>query len=748
MISTRRAEPLCRAWLWAGLAVLIPLFVRGHANVIATAAGIELPDPPQLAPAVRFWVRVYTQIDTNAGFLHDRRDLAVIYRTVHFAPGSSPDERQLIVDRERDRIAAELRQIATGRLPLTPREQRIKALWGPKATPARLLEAANDIRFQLGQSNRFRAGLVRSGAWQHAIAQVLTRDGLPAGLAALPLVESSYDPRAYSKDGAAGLWQFMPATAERFLTIDRAVDDRLDPFRATEAAAELLAYNYRILGTWPLAITAYNHGLAGVMRAVAAVGTKNIVTIVRRYHTPMFGFASRNFYVCFLAALEVERHARRYFGVIHMLPEEHFREVPMPAYVAIGPLEHVLGVAPAKLRELNPALRPLVWDGALDVPKGYRLRLPTTGPMWTAALLERRLGSGELFASQPVPPSYRVRWGDTLSGIAARYGVGLDYLARYNGIQPDAWLRVGERIFLPHAAAPVLASQPVPPSYRVRWGDTLSGIAARYGVGLDYLARYNGIQPDAWLRVGERIRLPHASTPRAAPGRFVAAVARTGGSIARLHDTVAYDSPRQAIPGYTGDLSSAGSDRAAPQQAVRRPSGDSEDAQPVSGAQAKAISSTLAPVGGAPQSADPTDYTVAPNGTIRVAAAESLSYYAQWLEVSAWDLRRINHLGRHQPVRIGQRVRLNFRHVSPQQFERRRIAYHQALEASYFTSHRIEGTEVYLTRSGDSLWGLTQRFPLLPTWLLRQYNPDTNFSALQPDTRLVIPRIIVVSAGG
>ena len=99
MISTRRAEPLCRAWLWAGLAVLIPLFVRGHANVIATAAGIELPDPPQLAPAVRFWVRVYTQIDTNAGFLHDRRDLAVIYRTVHFAPGSSPDERQLIVDR-------------------------------------------------------------------------------------------------------------------------------------------------------------------------------------------------------------------------------------------------------------------------------------------------------------------------------------------------------------------------------------------------------------------------------------------------------------------------------------------------------------------------------------------------------------------------------------------------------------------------------------------------------------------------
>lgn len=660
------------------MALLIPLCASGHTAGAAVEAAPGLPDPPQLARAVRFWVRVYTQIDTNAGFMHDQHDLAVIYRTLHFAPGSSPEQRQRIVDHVRDRIAAQLRWIAAGRRPLSREERHIVALWGPGVSPARLRKAADDIRFQLGQSNRFRAGLVRSGAWQHAIARALKRAGLPPQLAALPLVESSYNPRAYSKDGAAGLWQFMPSTGRRFLTIDREVDDRLDPFRATEAAAQLLAYNYRILGTWPLAITAYNQGVAGMRRAVRTLGTTNIVTLVRHYHSRTFGFASRNFYVAFLAALQVERHARKYFGPLHKLPEEHFREVTIPAFVAIGPLQHALRIGPAKLRELNPALRPLVWDGTLDVPKGYRLRVPASGRQWTAALLAQRLGPRQLLAAQPVPPNYRVRRGDTLSGIAARYGIGVDLLARYNGIRTAALLHIGERILLPHKATA-------------------------------------HVRAPALLAAADE---SEASPPHSLP-------------------SAADDHARQTAPHQTARTSAGAALPAEP-----------ATLQLIPVAQVEVMGSTLGPAAAASQNADPTDYSVARDGSIQVAAAESLGYYAQWLHVRAWDLRRINHLRFRQPVRIGQRLHLDFRHVSPQQFERQRLAYHRQLQASYFSTHRIEGTQVYLARSGDSLWTLAQRYPLLPVWLLRQYNPDTDFATLRPGTRLVIPRIEIVSAGG
>src|SRR5690348_1089203 len=299
------------------LAGWLVVLAAAFSSAPALAADDPMPRPPQLERDVQFWIRVYTQIDTNAGFLHDQSNLGVVYDTLHFAPDSPPSERQRLVDQARERIATALRRIAgSGDAPLSEEDQRIRDLWGTEGTPGRLRAAIDDIRFQLGQSDRFRSGLIRSGAWETHIAETLANLGLPAELAVLPHVESSFNPSAYSKVGAAGLWQFMRSTGRRYMRIDGAVDDRLDPFRSTEAAAQLLAYNYRVLGTWPLALTAYNHGSAGVRRPKELLGTDDIARIVRGYTSRTFGFASRNFYVTIVAALDIEHYSEKYSGAL------------------------------------------------------------------------------------------------------------------------------------------------------------------------------------------------------------------------------------------------------------------------------------------------------------------------------------------------------------------------------------------------------------------------------------------------
>lgn len=711
MNSTRGAGASSRlkSWLWTVL--LMPFAIAP-----AMASEPAIPYPPQLQRDVNFWVRVYTQVDTNSGYLHDQYDLAVIYDTLHFAPDSSPRERQRMVNRARDHYVAELRRIASGQGPLSPEDERIKALWGKEATAQRLLEATDDIRFQLGQANRFKAGLIRSGAWQKDIARALKDEGLPPELAALPLVESSYNPSAYSKVGAAGLWQFMPSTGRRFMRIDRAVDDRMDPFQATEAAAQLLAYNYRILGTWPLALTAYNHGVAGMRRAVDTLGTTDIVTIVRNYQSRTFGFASRNFYVSFLAALKIDRDPQKYFGTIAPLREARFREVRVPASVGIGSLERALNIDSETLRDLNPALRRSVWRGARSVPRGYELRLPAGGPTLTTAMLSKKLGAQVLLAKAAAPRARRSESREAATGAQLVAAV----------MKPARAVAAASAATSAGATAAAPATAAAAPAYysRVAFaasttastsiaasaaeGDSLPQGAAKFGLGSRRLLDFNGIE-DA------------ASGSSKASGAIPAVSGDGAASETRMYE--------------------AGSD-------MGKPAGNDEGEQPVSAAQADAESPSLGPEDGSGQNADPTDYSVARNSTIRVASAETLGHYAEWLGVRAADLRRINHMSFRRPVRVGQRIRLDFRRVPPAEFEARRRGYHQALEASYFAAHRIAGTQPYVAQSGDSLWTLTQRFSQVPLWLLRQYNPDTDFTNLRPGTQLVVPRIEDVSAGG
>src|SRR3984893_5201100 len=507
-----------------------------------------MPRPPQLERDVQFWIRVYTEIDTNAGFLHDQYALGVVYDTLHFAPNTTPAERERQVDQAREHYGAALRRIADAAdAPLSADDQRIRDLWGPETPPTRLRSAIDDIPFQLGQADRFRAGLIRSGAWAPHIAETLANLGLPAELAVLPHVESSFNPAAYSKVGAAGLWQFMRSTGRRYMRIHNAVDDRLDPFRPTEAAAQLLAYNYRLLGSWPLALTAYNHGAEGVRRAKETLGTDDIVRIVRTYKGRTFGFASRNFYVSFLAALEIDRNPDKYFGGVELASEARFQEGTVLGFVQMASLERALRIDHQKLRELNPALLRSVWDGQRHVPKAYHLRLPMDGDKWTSDLLAARLSPGDFFAGQPEPRRYRVRRGDTVASVADQYGVTAEALARLNRIRTSGKLKVGRVINLPESTAGTLVAAAGAPAGSIAVGRP--GTTAIVAANTSGSAARSGATP---VTAGIGVLNGGAANRSTATNGAGSAAASGGAATSTLNGVVASGTTANGVPSGVG----------------------------------------------------------------------------------------------------------------------------------------------------------------------------------------------------
>ncbi|HTU67750.1 MAG TPA: LysM peptidoglycan-binding domain-containing protein [Steroidobacteraceae bacterium] len=762
------------------------------AAVVASVAQAQsaIPRPEGIQPDVNFWVRVYTEVTTNEGFLHDERNLAVVYDTVKFSTGGAPRDRQRLVDDRRDRIIAALRRIIdalptqASRDGLSADDKKILAMWGANVSPILLKDATNRVRFQLGQADRFKEGLMRSSTWETHIAETFANRGLPPELAVLPHVESSFNAAAYSKVGAAGLWQFMRSTGRRYMRVDDAVDERLDPYRATEAAAQLLEYNYRVLGSWPLALTAYNHGAAGMRRAKETVGTDDFVKINRTYNSRTFGFASRNFFPSFLAALTIDENPEKYFGALDRRPEQKFREVTMPAFVRLSTLERAIGVDREQLRLLNPAWRPTIYSGTRLIPKGYRLRLPAdTAERWTADLLTSKLPANELYAGQVTPRQHRVRKGDTLASVAQRYGMTAARLAEMNNLSANASLRAGRYLSLPEqlpraltastaappapaAASPspenaTAASAPAENFYVVRRGDSLQVISARVKVPEQQLLRMNSLKDPDRLYEGQRLRISGELKAEIAAREpesdtKVAAIDAARGEAQREVATVEVVREETTRPIGTGEPT-RGRPRSAATVAMEAATTPevatsvvkaAEDArEPVSAAQAEELSPALGPVSVTQALADSIDYQVRDDGSIRVEATETLGHYADWLKLPTQRLRVVNKIKPRQTVQLGQKLQLDYSKVSRETFEQLRRDYHAKLQGEFFAQHRISGTEVYIVRKGDSLWTMTQRFSNLPIWLLRQYNPDTDLSDLRPGTQVTMPRVEVVAGG-
>ena len=141
---------------------------------------------------------------------------------------------------------------------------------------------------------------------------------------------------------------------------------------------------------------------------------------------------------------------------------------------------------------------------------------------------------------------------------------------------------------------------------------------------------------------------------------------------------------------------------------------------------------------------DPSDYTVASDGTIEVQPLETLGHYGDWLEIKTQRLRDLNGLAFRTPVDVGQRIRLDLGTVNAKAFEQRRIAYHRTQQDSFFRRHVIGDVNEHVIKRGESIWIIALRKYDVPVWLLRQYNPELDMHNVQPGTKVQIPILMAV----
>ncbi len=442
--------------------ILALVFLLGAPPLAADTA--QFPRPAALEPDINFWITVFTEYTSDQGVLHDNRNLAVVYEYLNIPASASRRQRNRKTEARRKRYRSVLRTLASGKRDnLTVEEQRVLELWPADVTNRTLRDAINQIRYQQGLSDRFHAGLKRAGRYRDHVNSEFTKLNVPIELAALPHVESSYNPDARSHVGASGIWQFTRSTGRRFMQVDHVLDERNDPYAATEAAGKLLAYNYSIAGNWPMAITAYNHGLSGVRRAMRKFGDTSYERILREYRSRTFGFASRNFYVAFLAAMQIDQNAEQYFpGIIPDRPVDYVVS-NLPAYVSADSVAKALGVSRAELARHNPALQSTVWQGSKHLPKGYEVRMPRNMLKGSISQSLALLPADERFKKQLADLFHTVARGDTLSEIAQHYQARVSTLVTLNNLGSRHRIRTGQRLRLPAAGpAPIVAATETP----------------------------------------------------------------------------------------------------------------------------------------------------------------------------------------------------------------------------------------------------------------------------------------------
>ena len=382
----------------------------------------------------------------------------------------------------------------------------------------------------------FERWLKRSGRYMDLFRSVLQNEGLPPDLVHLVFVESGFNLHARSSAAAVGPWQFLRSTGRLFgLTVNQWVDERKDPEKSTVAAARYLKHLYSIFGDWPLALASYNAGEGTVLRAIKRQGTTN-------YWDLRLPRQTEDYVPQFMAVLAISRNPAKYgFDDVELDDPLEFDEVALRGAVNLSAIAKLSDCSVQELRDLNPAVLRNAAQGrdgvtTLRVPRGK------------GEVLIDRIEDGAKLPAVSLELKHRVRRGETLSGIGAKYHVSARELALANGIGRKNVLRAGGLLTIPAglkapppqvidtkdprastAYVPQRARTPMTTlkaesraegrlTVTLRRGETLSMIADRYDVSVDDIMKWNRLSSTT-VRRGTRLKIRTGSAAEFEPSR-------------------------------------------------------------------------------------------------------------------------------------------------------------------------------------------------------------------------------------
>lgn len=389
--------------------------------------------------------------------------------------------------------------VTDNRLPLQPQ---------PSPETEKLLRQYKS-RFSREAINRT---LKASEPYAGFIRQKINEAGLPQELFFIAFIESEFKPRAVSRSGAYGLWQFMRNSIGGYdMNISEWADERFDFMKSTEAALHKLEYNYRQTGDWELAMAAYNCGLGKVTRTMKSSGIRDFRTLAQKRLLP----AQTVHYVpkCFAVAYACSN--KRDFGLtVSWNPPPEWNMIRLDKPVDISLLAAKADIPPNVLKAANAEL-----NYRITPPNGnYFLKFPAEYTDQITAALD---SDDSEFINYYI---YKIRQGDTLYALSAHYGVSVDIILQFNpGVRPNT-LQIGQKLMIPAfrdvapppppkaAAADASPKDYGPDTYRhtytVQSGDTLWGIARKYNISVDELKYFNKMGNRDILKAGSVIRVP------------------------------------------------------------------------------------------------------------------------------------------------------------------------------------------------------------------------------------------------